>query len=78
MPSIRFKRVSATLLPLLCLIASLCVPQAMAQDAPSRNSVQRALDGLGKSETLTVSQQADQKLLTETLALLDSIDKEEA
>ena len=33
---------------------------------------------LGKSETLTVSQQADQKLLTETLALLDSIDKEEA
>ena len=78
MPSIRFKRVSATLLPLLCLLASLCVPQAMAQDVPSRNAVQRALDGLGKSETLTVSQQADQKLLTETLGLLDSIDKEEA
>ncbi|MGH1409920.1 MAG: mechanosensitive channel MscK, partial [Aeromonas sp.] len=78
MPSIRFRRASATLLPLLCLLASLCVPQAMAQDVPSRNAVQRALDGLGKAETLTVTQQADQKLLTETLALLDSIDKEEA
>ncbi|MGL5326542.1 MAG: mechanosensitive channel MscK, partial [Aeromonas sp.] len=78
MLSTRFKRVSATLLPLLCLVVSLCAPQAMAQDVPSRASVQRALDGLGKSETLTVTQQADQKLLTETLTLLDSIDKEEA
>ncbi|MGY3916170.1 mechanosensitive channel MscK [Aeromonas australiensis] len=78
MPSIRFKSVSATLLPLLCLLASLCVSQAMAQDVPSRSAVQRALDGLGKSETLTTSQLTEQKLLTETLALLDSIDKEEA
>ncbi|QWL58611.1 mechanosensitive channel MscK [Aeromonas jandaei] len=79
MQSTPFKRASAILLPLLCLLVSLCgAPQAMAQDVPSRASVQRALDNLGKSETLTVSQQADQKFLTETLTLLDSIDKEEA
>ncbi|MDM5071454.1 mechanosensitive channel MscK [Aeromonas bestiarum] len=78
MLSTRFKRASATLLPLLCLFISLCVPQAMAQDVPQRASVQRALDALGKSDTLTVSQQADQKLLTETLSLLDSIEKEHA
>ncbi|MGL4710649.1 MAG: mechanosensitive channel MscK, partial [Aeromonas veronii] len=78
MPSIRFKRVSATLLPLLCLISSLCTPLAMAQDVPSRATVQRTLDSLAKAETPTVSQQEDQKLLTATLALLDSIDKEEA
>ena len=78
MPSIRFKRVSATLLPLLCLISSLCAPLAMAQDVPSRATVQRTLDSLAKTETPTVSQQEDQKLLTATLALLDSIDKEEA
>lgn len=78
MLSTRLKRVSATLLPLLCLLASLCAPQAMAQDVPSRAAVQRALETLGKSETLTVSQQTDQKLLTETLALLDNIGKEEA
>ena len=74
MPSIQFRRASATLLPLLCLLISLCAPQAMAQDLPQRATVQRALDALGKSETLTVSQQADQKLLTDTLALLDSIE----
>ncbi|MCE9945178.1 mechanosensitive channel MscK [Aeromonas rivipollensis] len=78
MPSIQFRRASATLLPLLCLLISLCAPQAMAQDLPQRATVQRALDALGKSETLTVSQQADQKLLTDTLALLDSIEKEQA
>ncbi|QNF14202.1 mechanosensitive channel MscK [Aeromonas jandaei] len=79
MQSTPFKRASSILLPLLCLLVSLCgAPQAMAQDVPSRASVQRALDNLGKSETLTVSQQADQKFLTETLTLLDSIDKEEA
>ncbi|MGL5496491.1 MAG: mechanosensitive channel MscK, partial [Aeromonas sobria] len=78
MPSIRFKRASATLLPLLCLISSLCTPLAMAQDVPSRATVQRTLDSLAKTETPTVSQQEDQKLLTATLALLDSIDKEEA
>lgn len=78
MLSIRLKRASATLLPLLCLLASLCTAQAMAQEVPQRASVQRALDSLGKSETLTVSQQADQKFLTDTLSLLDSIDKEEA
>ncbi|WP_461604050.1 mechanosensitive channel MscK [Aeromonas rivipollensis] len=78
MPSIQFRRASAILLPLLCLLISLCAPQAMAQDLPQRATVQRALDALGKSETLTVSQQADQKLLTDTLALLDSIEKEQA
>ncbi|WP_429165188.1 mechanosensitive channel MscK [Aeromonas rivipollensis] len=78
MPSIQFRRASATLLPLLCLLISLCAHQAMAQDLPQRATVQRALDALGKSETLTVSQQADQKLLTDTLALLDSIEKEQA
>ncbi|MGL4250327.1 MAG: mechanosensitive channel MscK [Aeromonas sp.] len=76
MSSIPFKRSSTTLLPLLCLLATLCIPQAMAQDVPSRNTVQRALDSLGKSETLTASQQADQTLLTETLTLLDNIEKE--
>ncbi len=48
MLSTRFKRASATLLPLLCLLVSpppfFCAPQAMAQDVPSRASVQRALD----------------------------------
>ncbi|MGL5071349.1 MAG: mechanosensitive channel MscK, partial [Aeromonas salmonicida] len=78
MLSTRFKRASAALLPLLCLLISLCAPQAMAQDVPQRASVQRALDALGKSETLTVSQQADQKFLTDTLSLLDSIEKEHA
>ena len=78
MPSTRFKRASAALLPLLCLLISLCAPQAMAQDVPQRASVQRALDALGKSDTLTVSQQADQKFLTDTLSLLDSIEKEHA
>ncbi len=79
MLSTRFKRASATLLPLLCLLVSLCAPQAMAQDVPSRASVQRALDALGKSDTLTVSQQqADQKFLTDTLTLLDSIEKEKS
>ncbi|WP_330543893.1 mechanosensitive channel MscK [Aeromonas hydrophila] len=78
MLSTRFKRASATLLPLFCLLVSLCAPQAMAQDVPSRASVQRALDALGKSDTLTVSQQADQKFLTDTLTLLDSIEKEKS
>ncbi|MBP8080227.1 MAG: mechanosensitive channel MscK, partial [Aeromonas sp.] len=78
MPSIQFRRASATLLPLLCLLISLCAPQAMAQDLPQRATVQRALDALGKSETLTVSQQADQRFLTDTLALLDNIEKEQA
>ncbi|MEN9584700.1 MAG: hypothetical protein RLZZ616_1706, partial [Pseudomonadota bacterium] len=78
MLSTRFKRASATLLPLLCLFISLCVPQAMAQELPQRASVQRALDAIGKSDTLTVSQQTDQKFLTETLSLLDSIEKEQA
>ncbi|WP_447829310.1 mechanosensitive channel MscK [Aeromonas salmonicida] len=78
MPSTRFKRASAALLPLLCLLISLCAPQAMAQDVPQRASVQRALDALGKSDALTVSQQADQKFLTDTLSLLDSIEKEHA
>ncbi len=32
----------------------------------------------GKSDTLTVSQQADQKFLTDTLTLLDSIEKEKS
>jgi potassium efflux system protein len=40
--------------------------------------VQRALDALGKSDTPTASQQADQKFLTDTLSLLDSIDKEKS
>ena len=78
MPSIQFRRASATLLPLLCLLISLCAPQAVAQDLPQRTTVQRSLDALGKSETLTVSQQADQKFLTDTLALLDNIEKEQA
>ena len=78
MPSQPFKRASAALLPLLCLLFSLCAPQAMAQDVPQRATVQKALDALGKSETLTVSQQADQQFLTETLSLLDSIEKEKA
>ncbi|MBL0635805.1 MULTISPECIES: mechanosensitive channel MscK [Aeromonas] len=78
MLSIPFKRASATLLPLLCLLVSLWAPQAMAQDVPQRTSVQRALDALGKSDTLTVSQQADQKFLTDTLTLLDSIEKEKS
>ena len=78
MPSIQFRRASATLLPLLCLLISLCAPQAVAQDLPQRTTVQRSLDALGKSETLTVSQQADQRFLTDTLALLDNIEKEQA
>ena len=78
MPSLCFKRASATLLPLLCLIATLGAPQVMAQNVPTRATVQRTLDSLAKAETPTVSQQADQKFLTDTLSLLDSIDKEEA
>lgn len=72
--STRFKRASATLLPLLCLLITLGSPTAMAQELPQRATVQRAIDALGKAET--VSQQADQKFLTDTLSLLDSIDKE--
>ncbi|MBP4043054.1 MULTISPECIES: mechanosensitive channel MscK [Aeromonas] len=72
--STRFKRASAALLPLLCLLITLGSPTAMAQELPQRATVQRAIDALGKAET--VSQQADQKFLTDTLSLLDSIDKE--
>ncbi|MFQ2093345.1 mechanosensitive channel MscK [Aeromonas taiwanensis] len=74
--STRFKRASAALLPLLCLLITLGSPTAMAQELPQRATVQRAIDALGKAET--VSQQADQKFLTDTLSLLDSIDKEKS
>ncbi|MDX7821662.1 mechanosensitive channel MscK [Aeromonas caviae] len=76
MLSTRFKRASATLLPLLCLLITFWTPSTLAQDLPQRATVQRALDALGKSDTPTASQQADQKFLTDTLSLLDSIDKE--
>ncbi|MGL5039509.1 MAG: mechanosensitive channel MscK [Aeromonas sp.] len=78
MPSLPFKRASAMLLPLLCLIASLSSPLAIAQDAPTRAAVQRAIDSLTKTDAPTPSQQADQKSLSEALTLLDNIDREEA
>ena len=78
MLSTRFKRASATLLPLLCLLITFWTPSTLAQDLPQRATVQRALDALGKSDTPTASQQADQKFLTDTLSLLDSIDKEKS
>ncbi|MBL0563655.1 mechanosensitive channel MscK [Aeromonas hydrophila] len=78
MPLTRWKRESVTLLSLFCILLNLCVQQTMAQDVPQRASVQMAVDALSKSGTLTISQQADHKFLTETLTLLDSIDKEEA
>ena len=78
MLSTRFKRASATLLPLLCLLITFWTPSTLTQDLPQRATVQRALDALGKSDTPTASQQADQKFLTDTLSLLDSIDKETA
>ena len=71
MPSIQFRRASATLLPLLCLLISLCAPQAMAQDLPQRATVQRALDALGKSETLTVSQQAVEERRSDAVTVID-------
>ena len=78
MLSTRFNRASATLLPLLCLLITFWTPSTLAQDLPQRATVQRALDALGKSDTPTASQQADQKFLTDTLSLLDSIDKEKS
>ena len=78
MLSTRFKRASATLLPLLYLLITFWTPSTLAQDLPQRATVQRALDALGKSDTPTASQQADQKFLTDTLSLLDSIDKEKS
>lgn len=51
MLSTRFKRASATLLPLLCLLITFWTPSTLAQDLPQRATVQRALDALGKSDT---------------------------
>jgi potassium efflux system protein len=55
MLSTRFKRASATLLPLLCLLITFWTPSTLAQDLPQRATVQRALDALGKSDTPTAS-----------------------
>ncbi|MGE6106316.1 mechanosensitive channel MscK [Aeromonas sobria] len=72
MSSFTFKRV-ATLLSLLVMLAA---GQVLAQDLPRQDGVQRQLDALSKSDNLTAAQQADKAFLSETLALLDSIDKE--
>ncbi|PJG59987.1 mechanosensitive channel MscK [Aeromonas cavernicola] len=78
MLSIPLPRATATWWLLLCLFVCTVASSAMAQDVPQRATVQRQLDNLGKSDTLTVNQQADQKLLTDTLDLLDSIERENA
>jgi potassium-dependent mechanosensitive channel len=74
MLSLTFKRVAT----LLCLLSTLAVGQALAQDLPQQGTIQRQLETLSKSDNLTVSQQADKTFLSETLSLLDSIDKENA
>ncbi len=61
---------------LLCTATALAAPQSLP-DLPVRSTVQNQLERLSKADSPTAADQAKRDDLEKTLALLDSIDKEQ-
>ena len=61
---------------LLCTATALAAPQNLP-DLPVRSTVQNQLERISKADSPTAADQAKRDDLEKTLALLDSIDKEQ-
>jgi len=78
MLSTRQRTTFAAFLPCLFIALNLYISQAVAQTLPKKDDLQSMLNNLKDPDTLTTSQKEDKELLSDTLALLDKIEEEQA
>lgn len=71
-------RILRSLLSGFILLSSTALFAAEQPDLPTRSSLDNKLTSLNKRDTLTVAEKAQKEDIEQTIALLDSIEKEKS